>query len=149
MLTERRPWSDYEYSSRIIGWTVLWVTQVISNAIPWLLYKQQRWKLFCFLYLHPGVFFVVCMALLMLSLIKSILVVKLLHHSEKEVRQMSVSACLLDKYGSARHDFTESALTSIKTLDYTNPSGGKLQVLPKVLLMADTSSVFLLNASPN
>uniref|UniRef100_A0A3Q1H9Q7 Uncharacterized protein n=1 Tax=Anabas testudineus TaxID=64144 RepID=A0A3Q1H9Q7_ANATE len=45
-----------------------------------------------------GVFFVVCMALLMLSLIKSILVVKLLHHSEKEVRQMSISACLLDKY---------------------------------------------------
>uniref|UniRef100_A0A3Q3GJH7 5-hydroxytryptamine (serotonin) receptor 3B n=1 Tax=Kryptolebias marmoratus TaxID=37003 RepID=A0A3Q3GJH7_KRYMA len=30
------------------------------------------------------VFFVVCMAMLMLSLIKSILVVKLLHHSEKE-----------------------------------------------------------------
>uniref|UniRef100_A0A8C4EKB8 5-hydroxytryptamine (serotonin) receptor 3B n=1 Tax=Dicentrarchus labrax TaxID=13489 RepID=A0A8C4EKB8_DICLA len=41
-----------------------------------------------------GVFFVVCMALLMLSLIKSILVVKLLHHSEEEVKQMSVSACL-------------------------------------------------------
>lgn len=68
------------------------------------------------------------MALLMLSLIKSILVVKLLHHSEKEVRQMSVSACLLDKYGSAGHDFTESALTSTKTLDYINPSGGKLQL---------------------
>uniref|UniRef100_A0A3P9PLT8 5-hydroxytryptamine receptor 3B n=1 Tax=Poecilia reticulata TaxID=8081 RepID=A0A3P9PLT8_POERE len=32
-----------------------------------------------------GVFFVVCMAMLMLSLIKSILVVKLLHHSEKEL----------------------------------------------------------------
>lgn len=61
----------------------------------------------------------------MLSLIKSMLVVKLLHHSEKEVRQMSVSACLLDKYGSGGHDFTESALTSIKTLDYDNPSDGK------------------------
>ncbi|XP_068457041.1 5-hydroxytryptamine receptor 3B-like [Clinocottus analis] len=70
-----------------------------------------------------GVFFAVCMAMLMLSLIKSILVVKLLHHSEKEVRQMSVSACLLDKYGSAAHGFTESALTSIKTLDHINPSG--------------------------
>ncbi|XP_068187751.1 5-hydroxytryptamine receptor 3B-like [Antennarius striatus] len=70
-----------------------------------------------------GVFFVVCMALLMLSLIKSILVVKLLHHSEKEVRQMSVSACLLDKYGSAAHDFTQSAETSIRTLDYTNAPG--------------------------
>lgn len=67
------------------------------------------------------------MALLMLNLIKSILVVKLLHHSEKEVRQMSVSACLLDKYGSAGQGFTESALTSIKTLDYINPSEGKLQ----------------------
>uniref|UniRef100_A0A3Q3EXV9 5-hydroxytryptamine receptor 3B n=1 Tax=Labrus bergylta TaxID=56723 RepID=A0A3Q3EXV9_9LABR len=41
-----------------------------------------------------GVFFAVCMAMLMLSLTKSILVVKLLHHSEKEVKQFSVSACL-------------------------------------------------------
>lgn len=72
-------------------------------------------------------FFVVCMALLMLSLIKSMLVVKLLHHSEKEVRQMSVSACLLDRYGSGSHDLAESALTSIKTLDLVNPSDGKLQ----------------------
>ncbi|XP_056263091.1 5-hydroxytryptamine receptor 3B isoform X2 [Pseudoliparis swirei] len=70
-----------------------------------------------------GVFFAVSMAMLMLSLIMSILVVKLLYHSEKEVRQMSVSACLLDKYGSASHGFTESALTSIKTLDHINPSG--------------------------
>uniref|UniRef100_UPI0037E76296 5-hydroxytryptamine receptor 3B-like n=1 Tax=Semicossyphus pulcher TaxID=241346 RepID=UPI0037E76296 len=70
-----------------------------------------------------GVFFAVCMAMLMLSLIKSILVVKLLHHSEKEVKQFSVSACLLDKYGSAGQDFTESALTSIKTLEFINPSG--------------------------
>nr|XP_040038852.1 5-hydroxytryptamine receptor 3B isoform X2 [Gasterosteus aculeatus aculeatus] len=67
-----------------------------------------------------GVFFAVCMAMLMLSLIKSILVVKLLHHSEKEARQMSVSACLLDKYGSAAHSFTESALTSVRTLDRIN-----------------------------
>lgn len=65
------------------------------------------------------------MVLLMLSLIKSILAVKLLHHSEK-VRQMSVSACLLDKYGSAGHGFTESTLTSLKTLDHIHPSGGKL-----------------------
>ncbi|XP_038563478.1 5-hydroxytryptamine receptor 3B [Micropterus salmoides] len=61
-----------------------------------------------------GVFFVVCMAMLMLSLIKSILVVKLLHYSEKEVRQMSLSACLLDKYGSAGQGFTDS----IKTGDF-------------------------------
>ena len=39
---------------------------------------------------------------------------------------MSLSACLLDKYGSAGHSFTESALTSIKTLDQINPSGGTL-----------------------
>ncbi|XP_077402842.1 5-hydroxytryptamine receptor 3B [Vanacampus margaritifer] len=64
-----------------------------------------------------GVFFAVCMALLMLSLIKSILVVKLLHHSEKEVREMSVSACLLDKYGLA-----ESTVTSTRTLDQLNHS---------------------------
>ncbi|XP_068600934.1 5-hydroxytryptamine receptor 3B-like [Brachionichthys hirsutus] len=70
-----------------------------------------------------GVFFVVCMALLMLSLIKSILVVKLLYHGEAEVRQMSVSACLLDKYGSAAHDLSQSALTSIRTLDCIDPSG--------------------------
>ncbi|XP_037543196.1 5-hydroxytryptamine receptor 3B [Nematolebias whitei] len=70
-----------------------------------------------------GVFFVVCMAMLMLSLIKSILVVKLLHHSEKEVKEMSLTACLLDKYGSAAHGFTESAFTSIKTLDHINTSG--------------------------
>ncbi|XP_062262508.1 5-hydroxytryptamine receptor 3B [Platichthys flesus] len=69
-----------------------------------------------------GVYFVVCMAMLMLSLIKSILVVKLFHHSEKEVRQMSVSACLLDKYGSGGARFTESAFTSIKTLDHINTS---------------------------
>ncbi|XP_019725057.1 5-hydroxytryptamine receptor 3B-like [Hippocampus comes] len=57
------------------------------------------------------------MALLMLSLITSILVVKLLHHSKKEVREMSVSACLLDKYGLA-----ESAMTSTRTLDRLNHS---------------------------
>lgn len=76
---------------------------------------------------HPGVFFLMCMALLMLSLAKSILVVKLLHHSEKEVRQMSVSACLLDKYGSVGHSFMESAFTSIKTLDDVNQSGSELE----------------------
>ncbi|KAK1883294.1 5-hydroxytryptamine receptor 3B [Dissostichus eleginoides] len=69
-----------------------------------------------------GVFFAVSMAMLMLSLTKSILVVKLLHHSEAEVRQMSVSACLLDKYGSVGHGFTESALTSTRTLDHINLS---------------------------
>lgn len=86
----------------------------------------SRWQCFCVRRLHAGVFFVVCMALLMLSLIKSMLVVKLLYHNEKEVKQMSVSACLLDKYGSGGHDFTESALTSLKTLEYINPSDGEL-----------------------
>uniref|UniRef100_A0A3Q0RZ53 5-hydroxytryptamine (serotonin) receptor 3B n=1 Tax=Amphilophus citrinellus TaxID=61819 RepID=A0A3Q0RZ53_AMPCI len=69
-----------------------------------------------------GVFFVVCMALLMLSLIKSILVVKLLHYSEREVKEMSVSACLLDKYGSAGHVFTESDLLSLNEIQDA-PSG--------------------------
>lgn len=62
--------------------------------------------------------------MLMLSLIKSILVVKLLHHSEKEVKQMSLSACLLDRYGSAGHGFAESTFTSIKTLEHLNSSEG-------------------------
>ncbi|KAK7925103.1 hypothetical protein WMY93_007413 [Mugilogobius chulae] len=64
-----------------------------------------------------GVYFVVCMALLMLSLIKSIVVVKLLHHGEQEVRQMSVSACLLHTYASHLHEETaEGALTSSTAL---------------------------------
>lgn len=62
--------------------------------------------------------------MLMLSLTKSILVVKLLHHSEKEVKQMSLSACLLDKYGSAGHSYTDSIFTSIKTLDHINQPEG-------------------------
>lgn len=73
-----------------------------------------------------GVFFVVCMAMLMLSLIKSILVVKLLHHSQKEVKEMSLSACLLDKYGSSTApSFTESAVTSTKTLEHINMDEGQ------------------------
>uniref|UniRef100_A0A673JUE0 5-hydroxytryptamine receptor 3B-like n=1 Tax=Sinocyclocheilus rhinocerous TaxID=307959 RepID=A0A673JUE0_9TELE len=64
-----------------------------------------------------GVFFAVCMALLVLSLAMSIFVVKLLHYSEKEVKEMSMSACLLDKYGSMDQSFIESAFTSMKTLD--------------------------------
>lgn len=70
------------------------------------------------------------MALLMLSLIMSMLVVKLLHHGEKEVRQMSVSACLLDRYGSGSHDLAESVMTSIKTLDLVNGSDGELHTAP-------------------
>uniref|UniRef100_A0AAR2L4D4 5-hydroxytryptamine (serotonin) receptor 3B n=1 Tax=Pygocentrus nattereri TaxID=42514 RepID=A0AAR2L4D4_PYGNA len=42
-----------------------------------------------------GVFFAVCMALLVLSLAKSIFVVKLLHHNEKEVKEIS-TLCLFD-----------------------------------------------------
>lgn len=70
-------------------------------------------------------FFVVCMALLMLSLIKSMLVVKLLHHDDKDVRQMSLSACLLDRYGSAGREVTASALTPIRTLEPGDPSEGE------------------------
>ncbi|KAG9351498.1 hypothetical protein JZ751_022748, partial [Albula glossodonta] len=71
-----------------------------------------------------GVFFAVCMALLVLSLAKSILVVKLLHHNEEAVKEMSVSACLLDKYGSSSHSFNESSFTSVRTLDDMDQYGG-------------------------
>lgn len=62
----------------------------------------------------------------MLSLIKSMLVVKLLHHNDKDVKQMSLSACLLDRYGSGGQEVTASALTSIRTLDSVDPSDGEL-----------------------
>ena len=64
-------------------------------------------------------FFAACMALLMLSLAKSILAIKLLHHGETEVRQMSVSAQLLNRYGSLGQSFAESVFTtaSTRTLD--------------------------------
>lgn len=65
------------------------------------------------------------MALLVLSLAKSILVVKLLHHNEKEVKEMSISACLLDKYGSSNQSFGESMFTSIRTLDDVDQSSGR------------------------
>uniref|UniRef100_A0A3Q1HSP0 5-hydroxytryptamine (serotonin) receptor 3B n=1 Tax=Acanthochromis polyacanthus TaxID=80966 RepID=A0A3Q1HSP0_9TELE len=84
-----------------------------------------------------GVFFAVCMALLMLSLIKSILVVKLLHHSEKEVKQMSVSACLLDKYGSAAHDFTDSLQDAPSGLEWLL---GELSSLRQALSQEDGES---------
>ncbi|XP_031682609.1 5-hydroxytryptamine receptor 3B isoform X1 [Oncorhynchus kisutch] len=71
-----------------------------------------------------GVFFAVCMALLVLNLSISIFVVKLLHHNEKEVKEMSVSACLLDKYGSSSQTFLESNFTSVKTLVDVDQCGG-------------------------
>ncbi|XP_041951775.1 5-hydroxytryptamine receptor 3B [Alosa sapidissima] len=77
-----------------------------------------------------GVFFAVCMALLVLSLAKSILVVKLLHHSEKEVKEMSISACLLDKYGSSSQSFGESMFTSVRTLDELDQNSGYEYDLP-------------------
>uniref|UniRef100_A0A4W4EB64 5-hydroxytryptamine (serotonin) receptor 3B n=1 Tax=Electrophorus electricus TaxID=8005 RepID=A0A4W4EB64_ELEEL len=61
-----------------------------------------------------GIFFAVCMALLVLSLAKSIFIVKLLHHSEKEVKEMSISACLLDKYGSTDQTFSESLVPQLE-----------------------------------
>lgn len=74
-----------------------------------------------------GVFFAVCMALLVLSLAKSIFVVKLLHHSHEEVKQMSISACLLQRYGSTEQSFSESLFTSVRTLDDVDHSGGAKQ----------------------
>uniref|UniRef100_A0A8K9X022 5-hydroxytryptamine receptor 3B n=1 Tax=Oncorhynchus mykiss TaxID=8022 RepID=A0A8K9X022_ONCMY len=72
-----------------------------------------------------GVFFAVCMALLVLKLSISIFVVKLLYHNEKEVKEMSVSACLLDKYGSSSQTFLESNFTSVKTLNDVDQCGGE------------------------
>uniref|UniRef100_A0AAZ3SDT1 5-hydroxytryptamine (serotonin) receptor 3B n=1 Tax=Oncorhynchus tshawytscha TaxID=74940 RepID=A0AAZ3SDT1_ONCTS len=69
-----------------------------------------------------GVFFAVCMALLVLKLAISIFVVKLLYHNEKEVKEMSVSACLLDKYSSSSQTFLESNFTSVKTLNDVDQS---------------------------
>uniref|UniRef100_A0A8C1JSI7 5-hydroxytryptamine (serotonin) receptor 3B n=1 Tax=Cyprinus carpio TaxID=7962 RepID=A0A8C1JSI7_CYPCA len=70
-----------------------------------------------------GVFFAVCMALLVLSLAMSIFVVKLLHYSEKEVKEMSIFACLLDKYSSMDQSFIERAFTSLKILGDMEQSG--------------------------
>lgn len=64
------------------------------------------------------------MVLLVLSLAKSIFVVKLLHHSHEEVKEMSISACLLAKYGSTEQSFSESLFTSVRTLDDMDHSGG-------------------------
>ncbi|XP_041751192.2 5-hydroxytryptamine receptor 3A-like [Coregonus clupeaformis] len=82
-----------------------------------------------------GVFFAVCMALLVLNLAISIFVVKLLHHNEKEVKEMSVSACLLDKYGSSSQTFLESNFTSVKTLGDVDQCGGyEFDLAPEELL---------------
>ncbi|KAK7131102.1 hypothetical protein R3I94_016287 [Phoxinus phoxinus] len=90
-----------------------------------------------------GVFFAVCMALLVLSLSLSIFVVKLLHYNEKEVKEMSISACLLDKYGSMDQSFIESAFTSMKTLDDMDQLGGyesDLSPEPDLFSLTDVSS---------
>lgn len=89
---------------------------------------------------HAGVFFVVCMALLMLSLIKSMLVVKLLHHNEQEVKQMSLSACLLHRYGAGGPEAPASVLASIRTLDSVDPSEGELLRLAKTSQISVSSS---------
>ncbi|XP_017575374.1 5-hydroxytryptamine receptor 3B [Pygocentrus nattereri] len=88
-----------------------------------------------------GVFFAVCMALLVLSLAKSIFVVKLLHHNEKEVKEMSISACLLDKYGSTEQTFSESLFTSVRTLDDLDQSGGyEFDLSPEADLLSLTEA---------
>uniref|UniRef100_A0AAY4E4T5 5-hydroxytryptamine (serotonin) receptor 3B n=1 Tax=Denticeps clupeoides TaxID=299321 RepID=A0AAY4E4T5_9TELE len=96
-------------TSTLLGYTVFRVN--LMNEIPATAVKTPL----------IGVFFAVCMALLVLSLALSILVVKLLHHSEKEVKEMSISACLLDKYGSST--FNDSLFTSVRTLEDLDQSG--------------------------
>ncbi|KAK1150094.1 5-hydroxytryptamine receptor 3B-like [Acipenser oxyrinchus oxyrinchus] len=98
-------------TSILLGYTLFRVN--ISNELPATAIKTPL----------IGVFFAVCMALLVLSLAKSILVVKLLYHSEKPVKDMSVSACLLDKYGSYSQSIKDGGGQS---------KGYQFEVLPKV-----------------
>ncbi|XP_066564570.1 5-hydroxytryptamine receptor 3B [Amia ocellicauda] len=99
-------------ASILLGYTVFRVN--MTNELPATAIKTPL----------IGVFFAVSMAMLALSLAKSIFVVKLLHLDEETVREKSVSACLLDKYGSASQSFMESSFTSMKTLEDVDQSGG-------------------------
>ncbi|KAG2469629.1 5HT3B protein, partial [Polypterus senegalus] len=67
-----------------------------------------------------GVFFAACMALLVLSLAKSIFIVKLLHHNDKTVKGTTVSSSMLTKYGSSSLIFNENSLQSMKTKEDLN-----------------------------
>jgi len=69
------------------------------------------------------------MALLLLSLAKSILAINLLHHGETEVRHMSVSAQLLDRYGSMGQSFAESIFTTTTTTTTTTTSSSSTRTL--------------------
>ncbi|XP_067280008.1 5-hydroxytryptamine receptor 3A [Pseudorasbora parva] len=56
---------------------------------------------------------------------------------------MSISACLLDKYGSMDQSFIESAFTSMKTLDDMDQSGGygsDLSPEPDLFSLTDVSN---------
>ncbi|KAK1149472.1 5-hydroxytryptamine receptor 3B-like [Acipenser oxyrinchus oxyrinchus] len=101
-------------TSILLGYTLFRVN--ISNELPATAIKTPL----------IGVFFAVCMALLVLSLAKSILVVKLLYHSEKPVKDMSVSACLLDKYGSYSQSIKDGGGKAKVRVRY------QFEVLPKV-----------------
>ncbi|XP_026989972.2 5-hydroxytryptamine receptor 3B [Tachysurus fulvidraco] len=89
-----------------------------------------------------GVFFAVCMVLLVLSLAKSIFVVKLLHHSHEEVKEMSISACLLAKYSSTEQSFSETQFTSVRTLDDLDHSGYEFDLSPEPDLLSLTETQF-------
>ncbi|XP_039618356.1 5-hydroxytryptamine receptor 3B [Polypterus senegalus] len=71
-----------------------------------------------------GVFFAACMALLVLSLAKSIFIVKLLHHNDKTVKGTTVSSSMLTKYGSSSLIFNENSLQSMKTKEDLNQIRG-------------------------
>uniref|UniRef100_W5MAU4 5-hydroxytryptamine receptor 3B n=1 Tax=Lepisosteus oculatus TaxID=7918 RepID=W5MAU4_LEPOC len=99
-------------SSILLGYTVFRVN--MSDELPATATKTPL----------ISIFFAVCMVLLVLSLAKSILVVKLLHHNDETMKEMSVSACLLDKFGSSSQSVLESSFTSVKTLDDVDQCGG-------------------------
>ncbi|XP_043532481.1 5-hydroxytryptamine receptor 3B isoform X1 [Chiloscyllium plagiosum] len=62
-----------------------------------------------------GVFFAVCMALLVISLIESILITKLLSMNEEAEPMTAVSKCCVSKLISSNRSTTDSFCTSLKT----------------------------------
>ncbi|CDQ70609.1 unnamed protein product [Oncorhynchus mykiss] len=123
LLLAAQQWHAHFKTSILLGYTVFRVN--LMDEMPATTIRTPL----------MGVLFAVCMALLVLTLSISIFVVKLLYHNEKEVKEMSVSACLLDKYGSSSQTFLESNFTSVKTLNDVDQCGGfEFDLAPEELL---------------
>ncbi|XP_005987339.2 5-hydroxytryptamine receptor 3B, partial [Latimeria chalumnae] len=99
-------------ASILLGYTVVRVN--MSDELPATAVKTPL----------IGVFFAVCMALLVLSLAKSILVVKLLHVTEKPLQGLSGSACCRATVDSSHQSGSQSAPPSTRTLEGANEGGG-------------------------